>query len=168
MLWQRAFFPCPPMSCPSLPGICALVTALDGQVLSPAHGRSLGTRAPPTAPHKRKQMSLTASQQPKFFLMGQRFSFSDTLTSPVSYYLLRSVASFPAPINPVPTALRPLDAHGPTSPATVCSGLWFPRHCPHLALGCTVAVSLRVLSHCPLSRVRQTATSFVGERGRWL
>lgn len=126
-------------------GIRAQVTALDGQILTAAPGRSLGKRALPSTPLERKQMNLTPSQPPKSFSMGQRFSLPDTLTSEVSYYLLRAVVSFPIPSNSVPMSILPLDPHGPTS----------PRHCPHLAPGCTVAVSLRVLSPCSLSWVKR-------------
>jgi len=158
LLWHQAFFSWTPRSCLSLPGIRALVTALDGQVLTAAPGRSLRKRALSSTPLQRKQINLTPSQQPKSFLVGQRFSSSDTLTSQVSYYLLRAVASFPAPINPVPPSILPLDPHGPTS----------PRHCPHLALGCIVAVFPEGHKSLPPLSGQPDRTSFVGERGRWL
>lgn len=72
------------LRCPPHPGVRALVTAFDGQVLTLTQRRSLSKRALPTTPLKRKQIILTPTQQAKSSYMGQRFSSSDTLTSRVS------------------------------------------------------------------------------------
>ena len=141
---------CPPSEIPLTSRNRALVTAFGGRVLTPAprRERSSSKRALPTSPLKRKQINLILSQQPKSFVMGQRFSSNIlSLTSQVS-----SVASY-FPANPSFAHFHPTLRSPVASQAQPLFWILVPKVLLAPGLGCTAAVCLRVINPCPLPKV---------------
>ena len=105
-LWgqARAFSSCLPSETPFTPTCVFLVTAFDGQVLTPAQGGSLSRRAWQATPLSRKQFDLLPPHQPKISFTGQRFS-SPVPFCTCSYCTLRP-----------PSARRPSCCFGPRRP----------------------------------------------------